>query len=66
MELKETLELILNSNIDMVLGNHDLYYTKGLEIDDDITGENEIEHHHLVHDYIRDIPKEKLDSQFDL
>ena len=23
---KETLELVLNSNIDIVLGNHDLYY----------------------------------------
>ena len=34
---KETLQLILNSNIDIVLGNHDLYYTKGLEIDDNIT-----------------------------
>ena len=58
---KETLELVLNSNIDIVLGNHDLYYTKGLEIDDDITGEKEIEHHHWVHDCISDIPKEKLD-----
>ena len=57
---KETLELILNSNIDIVLGNHDLYYTKGIEIDDDITEENEIKHHNWVHDCIKDIPKEKL------
>lgn len=58
---KETLELVLNSNIDIVLGNHDLYYTKGLEIDDEITEENEIKHHHWVHDCIKDIPREKLD-----
>lgn len=57
---KETLELILNSNIDIVLGNHDLYYIKGLEIDNQITEENEIKHHHWVHDCIKDIPKEKL------
>ena len=58
---KETLELVLNSNIDIVLGNHDLYYTRGLEIDDEITSENEIKHHHWVHNCIKDISKEKLD-----
>lgn len=26
---KETLELVLNSGIDIVLGNHDLYYKYG-------------------------------------
>jgi predicted phosphodiesterase len=57
---KETLELILNSNIDIVLGNHELYYTKGLEIDDKITKEDEIKHHHWVHECIKDIPKEKI------
>lgn len=58
---KETLELILNSNIDIVLGNHDLYYTKGIEIDDEITEENDIEHHNWINDCVKDIPKEKLD-----
>ncbi len=58
---KETLELVLNSNVDIVLGNHDLYYTKGIEIDDEITDENEIKHHHWVHECIKDIPKEKLE-----
>lgn len=57
---KETLELILNSKIDIVLGNHDLYYVKGLEIDNQITEESEKNHHHWVHDCIKDIPKEKL------
>ena len=47
---KETLELILNSNIDIVLGNHDLYYIKGIEIDDDITDREEIAHHKWIHD----------------
>ena len=58
---KETLELVLNSNINIVLGNHDLYYTRGLEIDDEITSENEIKHHHWVHNCIKDISKEKFD-----
>ena len=57
---KETLELVLNSNVDIVLGNHDLYYINGLEIDDRITEESEINHHHWVHDCIKDIPKQKL------
>ena len=58
---KETLELILDSNIDIILGNHELYYTKGIETDDRITEESEIEHHKWVHNCIKDIPKEKLD-----
>ena len=57
---KETLELLLKSNIDIVLGNHELYYIKGLEIDNTITEENEIKHHLWVHNCIKDIPKEKL------
>lgn len=57
---KETLELLLNSNIDIILGNHELYYIKGLEIDNKITEENEIKHHLWVHNCIKDIPKEKL------
>lgn len=58
---KETLELILNNNISIILGNHDLYYKCGLEIDDEIIGENEIKHHHWVHDSIKDyISKDKL------
>lgn len=57
---KETLELVLNSNIDIVSGNHDLYYTKGIEIDDAIVEENEIKHHRWVHDSIKDISKERL------
>lgn len=58
---KECLELLLNSGITIVAGNHDLYYTKGLEIDNLITSENEIKHHRWVHECIKDIPKEKMD-----
>lgn len=58
---KKTLELVLNSNIDIVLANHDLYYTKGLVIDDEITSENEVKHHRWVHDCIKDILKKNLD-----
>ena len=56
----ECLELLLNSDISVVVGNHDLYYTKGLEIDDDIKNENEINHHHWVHNCIKDISKDKM------
>ena len=58
---KECLELVLNSNIETVTGNHELYYTKGLEIDDEITKENEIKHHRWVHECIKEIPREKVD-----
>ena len=57
---KECLELLLNSGITIIAGNHDLYYTKGLEIDDEITSENQIKHHHWIHECIREIPKEKM------
>lgn len=57
---KETLKLVLESNIDIVLGNHDLYYVKGIEIDDDIKEAAEIKKHKLVHESIKDIPKERL------
>ena len=58
---KECLELLLNSGITIVAGNHDLYYTKGLEIDDEITSESEIKHHHWIHECIKAIPKENID-----
>jgi len=33
---KECLDMIIDNNIDMVLGNHELYYVYGVEIDDAI------------------------------
>ncbi len=55
---KECLEIVINAGITIVSGNHDLYYTKGLKIDDEIIAENEIKHHHWIHESIKDIPKE--------
>ena len=57
---KETLELILNNDIDIVLGNHELYYLKGIDIDKNIVEDSEKEHHRWIHECIKDIPKEKL------
>lgn len=41
---KECLELFKNSNIRFLLGNHELYFLKGNEIDDGITSKLKIEH----------------------
>ena len=48
---KECLDLIINNNINMVLGNHELYYLKGIEIDDEM-GEGEKLHHNWVRNQI--------------
>lgn len=34
-EPRECLDLIMNSNVEMLLGNHELYYLKGVEIEDE-------------------------------
>ena len=34
-ESRECLDLIMNSNVEMLLGNHELYYLKGIQIEDD-------------------------------
>ena len=51
---KECLELLLNSNVTILAGNHDLYYRDGIEIDDEITNIDEIAHHRWVHRTIKD------------
>lgn len=33
-EPRECLDLIMNSNVEMLLGNHELYYLKGIQIED--------------------------------
>ena len=59
---KETLELVLNSGVEIVLGNHDLYYIHGIGIDSDITEPNEIAHHKWVHESVEKYtPRERLD-----
>ena len=44
---KECLDLIIDNNIDMVLGNHELYCIRGTQIDPSIVGE-EKEHYECV------------------
>ncbi len=51
---KECLDLAINNNIEMVLGNHELYYLKGTQIDE-IDG-NELKHQKWV--------KEQLDTNY--
>ncbi len=41
---KECLDLIIENGVEMLLGNHELYYLKGTQIDDEINP-NLVEHH---------------------
>lgn len=61
---KECLELLLNSNITILAGNHDLYYRDGIEIDENIKDLEEIAHHRWVHRTIKDYV-DKNDIKFD-
>ena len=58
---KECMELIIKNNIKMVLGNHDLYYIKGTEIDDEMD-EDEIAHAEWTSQQLNDKYKEYLDK----
>jgi predicted phosphodiesterase len=42
---RECLDLIMNNNVRMLLGNHELYYVDGIDIDDEMTEE---EKHHQM------------------
>lgn len=52
---KECLELLLNSKVTIIAGNHELYYKNGISIDKLITEESEINHHKWVHQSIKDL-----------
>ena len=52
---KECLELLLNSDITLISGNHDLYYKYGIELDNGITEAEEIEHHKWIHSEVEKI-----------
>jgi len=54
---KECLDLIIDNNINMVLGNHELYYLRGTKIEDDMS-ENEKLHQNWVKSTLSD--KNKL------
>lgn len=58
---KECMDLIINNNIKMVLGNHELYYLKGTDIDDEM-GEGEIKHQNWVKEQITDSQKQYLEN----
>lgn len=58
---KECIDLIINNNVKMVLGNHELYYLKGTEIDDEMK-ENQINHQKWVKEKITNEQKEYLNK----
>ncbi len=58
---KECMDLIINNNIKMVLGNHELYFLKGTNIDDNL-GESEIKHQNWIKEQITDRQKQYLEE----
>ena len=58
---KECMDIIVDNNIEMVLGNHELYYLKGTEIDDEIK-EGELKHHKWVKEQLTDRHKQYLEK----
>jgi len=57
---KECLELLKNSNVRFLLGNHELYYLYGAEIDDAIQSETEKAHHVWVRSLLDETDREYL------
>ena len=58
---KECMDIIIENNIEMVLGNHELYFVKGPEIDDEITG-SQLEHHKWIRGQITEAQKAYLEK----
>lgn len=58
---RECLDLIIENNIKMVLGNHEMYYLKGTDIDDE-KNESEIEHQNWIRSLLNDRHKQFLDT----
>ena len=58
---KECLELIMNNNINMTLGNHELYFLRGVEIDDMIS-DIEKEHQKWIKEQLNEKHKEYLEK----
>ncbi len=56
---RECLDLIMENNIEMVLGNHELYYLNGTSIDETMTEMEEL-HHHWVKEQLTDKHHEYL------
>lgn len=58
---KECMDIILDTNIKMVLGNHELYFLKGTDIDGSM-GEGEIKHQNWIKEQITDEQKQYLEK----
>lgn len=58
---KECLDIIIDNNIKMVFGNHELYYIKGTDIADNL-GEGELKHQKWVKSKITDKQKGFLEK----
>ena len=56
---KECLELVMNNNIDMILGNHELYFLRGVDIDENIS-EIEKEHQSWIRSNLDDTHRNYL------
>ena len=56
---KECLDLVMNNNINFVLGNHELYYLRGVEIDDNIS-DIEKEHQAWIKSNLNNFHREYL------
>ena len=56
---KECMDMIISNNIKMVLGNHELYFLKGTDIDDEM-GEGEIKHQNWIKKQITNDQNEYL------
>ena len=57
----ECLDLIINNNIKTVLGNHELYFLKGTDIDNNLE-EGEINHQNWIKSQITDRQKQYLEN----
>ena len=58
---KECMDMIISNNIKMVLGNHELYFLKGTDIDDEM-GEGEIKHQNWIKKQITNDQNEYLEN----
>lgn len=58
---KECMDIIVDNNIKMVLGNHELYFIKGTQIDDEM-GDGEIKHQNWIKNKITDRQKQYLEK----
>jgi predicted phosphodiesterase len=59
---KECLDLLKNSNVRFLLGNHELYYLHGVEIDDEITSVGEKAHYKWIRSLLNKSDEEYLKS----